>query len=77
MSTKMQIANAQLGELGLLFGPPPVLSTEDLKLYDQMWKKLTECLKPVDMMALLSPSSLLFSEKTALFCQIAQPSHPL
>ena len=53
MSTKMQIAKAQLGELSLLFGPPPVLSTEDLKLYDQMWKKLTECLKPVDMMELL------------------------
>ena len=53
MSTEIQITNAQLGGLSLLFGPLPVLSTEDLKLYDQMWNKLTECLKPVDMMALL------------------------
>jgi hypothetical protein len=27
-----------------LFGPPPVLSSEDRDHYNEMWGKLTECL---------------------------------
>ena len=47
------LTDLQLSELSALFGQPPVLSSEEPKQYEQMWEKLTECLKPSDMMEVL------------------------
>jgi hypothetical protein len=43
----------QLAELRNLFGPPPVLSSEDRDHYDEMWDKLTECLNVKDFVELM------------------------
>jgi hypothetical protein len=42
-----------LAELRNLFGPPPVLSSEDRDHYDEMWDKLTECLNVKDFVELM------------------------
>jgi hypothetical protein len=39
-----------LAELGDLLGPPPVLSTEDAKAYDEIRARLMQCLMPRDFM---------------------------
>jgi len=40
--------NARLAQLRVLFGPPPVLSSEDAKAYDEMLHRFIECFEPQD-----------------------------
>ena len=42
-----------------LFGPPPVLSTESLEHYNQIWECLLECLMPRDFFELLLARQIL------------------
>jgi len=41
---------ANLAELRELLGPPPVLSTENAKAYDEIATRLMECLAPADFL---------------------------
>ena len=45
---------ADSAELRELFGPPPVLSTENAKAYDEILARLMECLAPQDFLEQLS-----------------------
>jgi hypothetical protein len=38
--------NARLAQLRVLFGPPPVLSSENAKAYDEMLHRFIECFEP-------------------------------
>jgi hypothetical protein len=40
--------NARLAQLRVLFGPPPVLSSENAKAYDEMLHRFIECFEPQD-----------------------------
>jgi hypothetical protein len=43
-------SSIKLAELGELLGPPPVLSTENAKAYDEVLARLMQCLAPRDFM---------------------------
>ena len=43
----------QVAQRRNLFGPPPVLSSEDRDHYDEMWDKLTECPNVKDFVELM------------------------
>ena len=43
----------QLNEFGALFGAPPVLSTENVEHYDDIWKNLSACFMPMDFFEVL------------------------
>jgi hypothetical protein len=47
------ITAAWLAEAKALFGPPPVLSTEDEKQFTQIFDRVIECLKAADMVELI------------------------
>jgi hypothetical protein len=40
--------DARLAQLRDLFGPPPVLSSENLKAYEEMLRRFIECFQPQD-----------------------------
>ena len=48
-----KLTTSQLQVFGEFLGPAPVLSTEDDKHYDEIWRKLIECFTPQDFMELL------------------------
>jgi hypothetical protein len=48
----IKLSRQQVQELTPLFGPPPVLSSEDAQHYDQTWQGLVACLVPQDFMEL-------------------------
>jgi hypothetical protein len=55
MKTELaSITAAWLAEAKALFGPPPVLSTEDEKQFTQIFDGVIECLKAADMVELIN-----------------------
>ncbi|MGO8794070.1 MAG: hypothetical protein ACLQLC_04540 [Candidatus Sulfotelmatobacter sp.] len=53
MKTSDILSKQQLMEFGVLFGPPPVLTTEETQHYEEVWRSLIESLKPRDFLELL------------------------
>lgn len=53
MKANDKITKEQLMKFSALFGPPPVLSTESLEHYNQMWECLLERLVPRDFFELM------------------------
>jgi hypothetical protein len=48
-----KLTKEQLTEFSALFGPPPVLSTENVEHYEAIWNHLLECLVPRDFLEML------------------------
>jgi hypothetical protein len=42
-----------LADSKILFGPPPVLSSENIEYYDAMWNQLTAYITPIDIVELM------------------------
>ncbi|HEY1746830.1 MAG TPA: hypothetical protein VGG11_08730 [Xanthobacteraceae bacterium] len=48
-----KLTSDQLNEFGALFGSPPVLSTENIDHYNDIWKNLSACFMPRDFLEVL------------------------
>jgi len=47
------LTTQQLAKFGALFGPPPTLSTEDVKSFEEMWEQFLECFMPKDFLEVI------------------------
>lgn len=48
-----RLTTTQIDELGALFGPPPVLSSEEAAHYEQMFQGMNSCFMPMDFVELM------------------------
>lgn len=51
--TSDKLTPEQINEFGALFGAPPVLSTENIEHYNDIWKTLSACFMPRDFFEVL------------------------
>ncbi len=52
MATENNAVKPNLADFKVLFGPPPVLRTENREHYDEMFDRMAECFKPKDVVEL-------------------------